>query len=165
MAPAGQGPAVEGAVEVVHATCIAVDGRGVLIRGPSGAGKSDLALRCLAQVPNSLILQPAALVADDRVHVTNTGGRLLARAPEVLRGRLEVRGQGVVALASVETVDIMLIADLVPAAVPVERLPDPIIYDRLCGVRLPVVRMHAFEASAAVKLLVALVTRYGQSAE
>ncbi|MXX22636.1 MAG: aldolase, partial [Rhodospirillales bacterium] len=28
-------------------TCVAVDGRGVLLRGPSGAGKSDLALRLI----------------------------------------------------------------------------------------------------------------------
>ncbi|HJN03832.1 MAG TPA: serine/threonine protein kinase, partial [Alphaproteobacteria bacterium] len=30
---------------LVHATCVVIDGRGILLRGPSGAGKSDLALR------------------------------------------------------------------------------------------------------------------------
>ncbi|MDE0409176.1 MAG: serine kinase, partial [Alphaproteobacteria bacterium] len=31
----------------VHASCIAFEGRGVLLRGPSGSGKSDLALRAV----------------------------------------------------------------------------------------------------------------------
>ncbi|MEC9182929.1 MAG: aldolase, partial [Pseudomonadota bacterium] len=34
-------------MEIVHATAIAIDGKGVLLRGPSGSGKSDLALRLL----------------------------------------------------------------------------------------------------------------------
>ncbi|MBT7294587.1 MAG: serine/threonine protein kinase, partial [Rhodospirillaceae bacterium] len=42
-----------------HATCIALAGKGVLLRGFSGAGKSDLALR--------LIDGGAKLVADDQV--------------------------------------------------------------------------------------------------
>ena len=46
-------------MEQIHATCIEVDGVGVLIRGASGSGKSDLALR--------LIDAGATLVADDRV--------------------------------------------------------------------------------------------------
>ncbi|MDX5349528.1 MAG: serine kinase, partial [Paracoccaceae bacterium] len=44
--------------QIVHATSVAVDGRGLLILGPSGAGKSSLALR--------LIALGARLVADDR---------------------------------------------------------------------------------------------------
>ncbi|MBM3488544.1 MAG: hypothetical protein FJX67_18250, partial [Alphaproteobacteria bacterium] len=50
----------------LHATCIAVDGIGVLVRGASGAGKSDLALR--------LIDAGARLVADDQVLVEAAAG-------------------------------------------------------------------------------------------
>ena len=51
----------------VHATCIEVDGMGVLLRGPSGSGKSDLALR--------LIDGGARLVADDRTDLAVEDGR------------------------------------------------------------------------------------------
>ena len=33
---------------LVHASCVAVDGKGLLILGPSGAGKSALALALIA---------------------------------------------------------------------------------------------------------------------
>ena len=58
---------------LVHATCVALDGAGVLLRGPSGSGKSDLALR--------LIDGGARLVADDQVALSAEAGRLVARAP------------------------------------------------------------------------------------
>ena len=47
--------------ETVHASCVAIDGRAVLIGGRSGTGKSDLALR--------LIDRGAALVSDDYTFV------------------------------------------------------------------------------------------------
>lgn len=151
-------------VELVHATCIALDGRGVLIRGPSGSGKSDLALRCLAVAPNSLVKHAAALVADDYVAVACEADRLIARAPPALRNKLEVRGQGIVTVASIESAEIVLIADLVAASEAIERLPDPVVMDRVCGKLIPVLRLHSFEVSAAAKLLVALAARYGHTA-
>ncbi len=61
--------------------------RGVLIEGPSGAGKSDLALRALER--------GFSLVADDRVRLFVSGGRLYGRAPSALAGLIEARGIGV----------------------------------------------------------------------
>lgn len=61
---------------------------GVLIRGKSGVGKSETAL--------GLIERGAALVADDMVYVRNVGGELVASAPEMSRGFMEVRGLGIV---------------------------------------------------------------------
>lgn len=98
----------------VHATCVAVDGRGVLITGASGTGKSDLALR--------LIDQGATLVADDRVALSLSGNRLIATAPDPLRGRLEVRGMGIVTLDHLASIRLMLAIRLQPAA-ETERLP------------------------------------------
>ena len=71
---------------MVHATCVAIGDRAVLLCGPSGSGKSDLALR--------LIDGGAQLVADDQVVLRAEGGRIVARAPEALAGRMEVRGIG-----------------------------------------------------------------------
>jgi HPr kinase/phosphorylase len=156
---------VAAVAELVHATCIALDGRGVLIRGPSGSGKSDLALRCLAVPANGLIEHAAALVADDYVALECVADRLIARAPPALRHKLEVRGQGIVTVASIESAEIVLIAELVSASEAIERLPDPVVLDRVCGKLIPVLRLHSFEASAAAKLLVALAARYGHTAE
>ncbi|MDI4666172.1 HPr kinase/phosphatase C-terminal domain-containing protein [Xanthobacter autotrophicus] len=77
----------------IHATCVAIGDRGVLIRGPSGAGKSALALRLILDAPRSL---PAAeLVADDRVLLAAEGGILVARPVPQLAGLIEMRGLGI----------------------------------------------------------------------
>lgn len=153
------------AVELVHATCIALDGRGVLIRGPSGSGKSDLALRCLAHGPSGLIAHAATLIADDQVALERVGDLVFARAPTSIHGKIEVRGQGIVQVrAADDGVGIVLLADLVPATTAIERLPDPVPAEWVCGLRLPILHLHAFEASAAVKLLAALALHYGQRA-
>ena len=71
----------------VHATCIDVDGVGVLLRGPPGSGKSDLALR--------LISDGARLVADDRAELTVDSGQITVSPPSEIAGLIEVRGLGV----------------------------------------------------------------------
>lgn len=58
----GAGPAADAASGIVHGSCVAFGGAGVLILGPSGSGKSALAL--------ALIGLGAALVADDRVSLS-----------------------------------------------------------------------------------------------
>src|SRR3954468_23707618 len=77
---------------IVHAGLIARRSggpwRGVLIEGPSGSGKSDLALRALEA--------GFRLVADDRVVLWASEGRLFGRAPETLFGLIEVRGLDVI---------------------------------------------------------------------
>lgn len=137
------------ATDNLHGTCIDIAGRGVLLRGAPGAGKSDLALR--------LIDGGARLVADDRVVLARDGDGLLARAPDALAGRLEVRGIGIVCLKPehvAPSVPLTLIADLVaPAAV--ERLPDAR-RETLLGVSLPVIALDPFAASAPAKLRLAV---------
>jgi serine kinase of HPr protein (carbohydrate metabolism regulator) len=78
----------------MHASCVLVGNRAVLIRGPSGSGKSRLAAELL-RVAEARQLPPARLVADDRVHLFAANGRLLAEAPESIRGRIEVHGFGI----------------------------------------------------------------------
>ncbi len=77
---------------LVHASCVALRGAGVLLLGDSGTGKSDLALR--------LIHEGWSLVADDRTVLSLKQGRIVAAAPTTINGLLEVRGLGIVALKS-----------------------------------------------------------------
>jgi serine kinase of HPr protein (carbohydrate metabolism regulator) len=117
--------------------------RGVLIEGPSGAGKSDLALRALEH--------GFRLVADDRVVLWISGGRLFGCAPDPLENLIEVRGLGVVEEPALPFVEVALIAR---CGAP-ERLPDPQVEDVL-GVGTPLVIVDAREPSAPAKLRRAL---------
>jgi HPr kinase/phosphorylase len=143
------------APENVHGTAIALGGKAALIRGAPGSGKSDLALRCLAVAPTALIPCPVTLVADDRVNLRRSGDRLLAEAPAAIRGKLEVRGLGVLSVPSTAGAEIVLVADIC-ALEKIERLPDPAPVTELLGIRVPLMHIAPFAASAPVKLLLAL---------
>jgi HPr kinase/phosphorylase len=134
------------AMATIHATCVAVDGRGVLLRGPSGSGKSDLALR--------LIDAGGRLVADDRVQLSLEGGLVIARPPAILAGLIEARGFGPIPVPFLPEAPIMLVADLKPDEA-IERLPEPGTCAYL-GIILPLVSVSPFEASAPIKLRFAL---------
>lgn len=134
----------------VHATCVAIAGEAVLLRGPSGAGKSDLALRLI----ETYAADRAGLVADDRVVLQAVDARLIAQAPDTIRGLLEIRGIGPVRLDPAAPTPAALIVDLVPLS-NVPRLPDED-YETLDGIRLPRLSLHAFEASAPAKVKWAL---------
>jgi HPr kinase/phosphorylase len=143
----------------VHGTALAINGRAVLIRGPSGAGKSDLALRLLAQPGDALrafgvMRCEVALIADDRVVIDADGLSLWVSAPAPLRGKLEVRGIGIVDVEHpIERATLALIVDLVQGR-DVERMPDA--HDvELLGVRVPVLHLAAFEAATPLKIALA----------
>ena len=53
----------------LHAACVGVDGKGVLLMGASGAGKSTLALHALA-AGMQLLSEDSAFVAAERLRVT-----------------------------------------------------------------------------------------------
>ena len=89
---------------IVHASCIAYRGRGLLILGPSGAGKSTLALEMMAF--------GAALVADDRTVLRTEGERLIADSPDAIRGRIEARGVGILRARAHGPVPLVLAVDL-----------------------------------------------------
>lgn len=134
---------------------MALAGRAALIQGKSGSGKSDLALRCLMRAPDALVPLQAELVADDQVRLTAKNGRLRAAPPASLRGLIEVRGLGIVGVPTVADAELVLVVNLV-APDQVERLPDPFPRSKLLGIALPVIRLAPFEASAPLKLLLAL---------
>ncbi|WP_119837818.1 HPr kinase/phosphorylase [Pseudooceanicola algae] len=88
----------------MHASCVALEGRAVLILGPSGSGKSSLALELLAR--------GAGLVADDRVCLTRVGEQVIADAPETIAGQIEARGVGILKAAPVGPSPVVFCVDL-----------------------------------------------------
>lgn len=72
----------------IHGVLLSIYGKGVVITGDSGVGKSETALE--------LIRRGHVLVADDRVDVTRIHNTIFGKAPEILRGMLEIRGIGII---------------------------------------------------------------------
>ncbi len=127
--------------ETVHATCVAIDGKAILLMGESGSGKSDLALR--------LIDRGAVLVSDDYTLLEQQESRLIARAPATIAGRIEVRHVGIVTLPFADDVAVALAIRL--DGIP-ERLPEPTSSIRLADMDLPCSVLDAREASAPIKV-------------
>ncbi|HEX8063545.1 MAG TPA: HPr kinase/phosphatase C-terminal domain-containing protein [Allosphingosinicella sp.] len=134
--------------ETLHASCVSIRGRAVLLAGRSGAGKSDLALR--------LIDRGAQLVSDDYTELRGVGDTLLAWAPARIAGKIEARGIGLLEIPAAQGVPVCLYADLDR---PPERLPEAASI-RLAGLDIPLVALAALEPSAPLKLEYALV-RFG----
>lgn len=115
--------------QILHAGCIAHQGRGIVICGPSGAGKSSLALRMLAL--------GAGLVCDDRTEIRRDGNALVAHCPApAIAGLIEARGIGILRVPPVESVRLALAVDL--GRDETERLP-PRRHVTWLGIDLPLV--------------------------
>lgn len=98
----------------VHATAVAVRGRGLLILGAPGSGKSRLALEMAAL--------GAGIVADDAVALQPGRPPVLA-APDRWPGLVEVRGLGLIAVEPHPPVPCLAAIDL-SAAPGADRLPE-----------------------------------------
>jgi serine kinase of HPr protein (carbohydrate metabolism regulator) len=135
---------------------VALGRTAALLRGPSGSGKSDLALRFLFLARRGpAALEAPILVADDQVCLVRNDGRILAKSPDTIRGKMEVRGVGIVEVKSLMEAELALVVDLMPAA-EIERLPEGNAKARLLGIELPLVGLFPWEASAPIKLAIAL---------
>lgn len=133
----------------LHATCLSLDGAGVLLRGPAGCGKSDLALRLIDA-------GTARLVGDDYCDYAVEAGALVARPKPAGAGLLEVRGLGILRLDSAvlaPQVIVTAVIDLTPGQAG-DRLPEPAWVDVL-GVRLRRFALDPFAASAPAKVRLA----------
>jgi len=130
--------------ETVHASTVAIDGRGVMLEGPSGAGKSDLALR--------LIDRGAVLVSDDYTVLVRSGDTLVASAPATIAGRIEVRGVGILPVTSIAQVPVAL---LVRLGAEVDRLPEPSTRS-IAGVPIAEIAIDPHQHSAPIKVELAL---------
>ena len=134
-------------MENVHATCVDMNGAGVLIVGRSGSGKSDLALRLIEN-------KGAVLVADDRTNLIVNGENLVANSPESIQGLIEVRGVGIVKknFKPQSCVKLVVISSLKEK---IERYPEPQFFENQ-GVSVPSILLDLSEPSAPDKVVVKL---------
>jgi len=135
---------VELSSDRLHATAVAIGGVAVLIEGPSGSGKSDLALR--------LIDRGAVLISDDQTLLIRAGPRLLARPPQTIAGKLEIRGVGILSMPYVADIPVAMLVRLQDQ---VQRMPDRRIR-RIAGIDVPEVAIEPFHSSAPIKIELAL---------
>ena len=114
---------------VLHASCVDIDGRGVLILGHTGSGKSGLSLQLLAF--------GAVLVADDRVEVCQQDDHLIAKAPATIKGLVEARGVGILQAKTAPQTSLALVVDMDTAEE--DRLPECHSYE-MFDCKLPCLR-------------------------
>lgn len=136
---------------MMHASAVLVGERALLIRGPAGSGKSRLAW-ALLDAARTGILAYTRLVADDRVRIFAAGGRLLAAAPETIRGMIEMRGLGVRRVDCEPLALVGLVVDL--DAQDGARLPEASASEtEILGVKVP--RLAVAAGEAAFPLIIA----------
>lgn len=128
---------------LLHATCVAIDGRAVLITGSPGSGKSDLALR--------LINGGARLVSDDQTMLRCEKEILLASPPPAIAGMIEIRQLGLIKMNFVESVPVAILVALADQKDVLERLPEPDTVF-LLDQRVQRLRLRSFEASTPAKI-------------
>lgn len=125
-----------------HGTAVLYGGAGVLLRAPSGGGKSDLAYR--------LILLGGRLIGDDYVWLRAESGQLYAIAPDTIRGRIELRGVGILSVPATPVAVISALIDLAPDSV-IERMPEDR-FETIAGLALPLYAVDPFLAASAAKV-------------
>lgn len=133
----------------LYASCVEFMGSGLLICGRSGSGKSDLCLR--------LTDAGADLVADDRTVVENRDGKLMARAPDSIKGLLEIRGIGIVETPHIDETEIRLKLILRPFS-QIDRMPEEQT-EIIEKAEIPVFYLDAFSVSAVAKIKTLLLIR------
>ena len=110
----------------VHASCVAFGSKAVLIRGIPGSGKSDIVLQLIDGQGYGLgtKLLRAKLVADDQVVLQRIKDDIVVTTPDTIKGKVEIRGRGIVSVPHKVKAKLIGIVDLRPQ-VEIERMPEP----------------------------------------
>lgn len=107
----------------IHGVLVDVYGIGILITGESGIGKSETALE--------LIKRGHRLVTDDAVDIKEIDGELIGSSPRITIGMLEVRGIGIIDVASLYGLSSILQQKDIKLLMHFEHWKDDGDYDRL----------------------------------
>ena len=90
---------------------------------------------------------------DDRTIVRKAGDKVIAAAPDTIRGKLEIRGVGIVDMPTVDDVAVALVVELTSD---ITRLPDDARERIILGTGIPLISVDAMTASAPSKVALAL---------
>ena len=112
----------------MHATCVDINGSGVLIIGRSGSGKSSLALNLLAL--------GSTLVADDQCELVKKNNRFSVSKPASLPNSIEIRGVGLVSVPMVVETSLDWVVNMDEAEK--ERMPD-LRFTEIDGYKIPTI--------------------------
>jgi len=113
---------------IIHATCVDINGSGVLILGRSGSGKSSLAI--------NLIALGSKLVADDQCKLVKKNNSFRIFKPASLPNSIEVRGIGLVSVPTLVETRLDWVVNMDEAET--ERMPD-LRFTEIGGCRVPTV--------------------------
>lgn len=108
----------------LHGVLVDISGVGVLITGDSGVGKSETALE--------LVRRGHRLVADDRVEVyARDEQTLVGTAPAILKHLMEIRGIGIIDVATLYGTGAIMPSDNIDLIVHLETWTPDVQFDRL----------------------------------
>tara|TARA_A100001391_G_scaffold7621_4_gene4875 strand:+ start:15893 stop:16327 length:435 start_codon:yes stop_codon:yes gene_type:complete len=124
---------------LANASCVAIDGRALIIEGQPGTGKSSLAL--------ALIETGAQLIGDDGVTLDTKGDRLIAAPPPRIAGLIEVRGVGLVTLPTTSAP--VALAIVLTEDAP--RLPEGPSEASWCGITVPRLALYPDPATLPLR--------------
>ena len=113
---------------IMHATCVDINGSGVLIVGRSGSGKSSLAI--------NLIALGSTLVADDQCEIVKKNNKLSVFKPTSLPSSIEIRGVGLVSVPMAVETSLDWVVNMDEAEK--ERMPD-LRFTEIDGYKIPTV--------------------------
>ena len=113
---------------IMHATCVDINGSGVLIVGRSGSGKSSLAI--------NLIALGSTLVADDQCEIVKKNNKLCVFKPTSLPSSIEIRGIGLVSVPMVVETSLDWVVNMDEAEK--ERMPD-LRFTEIDGYKIPTI--------------------------
>ena len=78
---------------------------------------------------------------------------MVASAPETIKGKLEIRGVGIVEMDTVSDIPVAMVVELTSD---IQRLPDDDRERLILGVTIPLISVDAMTASAPSKVAIAL---------
>ena len=113
---------------IMHATCVDINGSGVLIVGRSGSGKSSLAI--------NLIALGSKLVADDQCEIEKKNNKFRVFKPVSLPSSIEIRGIGLVSVPMVVETSLDWVVNMDEAEK--ERMPD-LRFTEIDGYKIPTI--------------------------
>jgi len=135
----------------MHANCLIVGSKGILLLGGSGCGKSSLTLQLLQHASAGNLF--SALVADDQVFISGCNNRLIAMCPPTTKGQIEIRGFGISKLAHISSAIIDLVVEIIPPT-KLERMPEKS-SRAISGIELPLLAVPQFQWEQACQIVMA----------